>query len=59
MSELPPYFIAETDFSYNSDENSSAKTIEVQKAIQLQNLLLRFCSNNVDIQFFVAGSLQA
>jgi hypothetical protein len=35
------------------------RTIEVQKTIQLQNLLLRCCSNGFDIQFFVAGSLEA
>lgn len=46
---------------YNSDEKLSAKTIEVQKTlpIQLQNLLLRCCTYIVDIQFFVAGHLEA
>jgi hypothetical protein len=53
MSELPPCFIVETDLSYNADENSCARTIEIKQAIQLQNLLLRFCCNNVNIQFFV------
>jgi hypothetical protein len=48
----------ETDLSSNSDGNLSARIIKVQKAIQLQNLLLRCSSNSVDIHFFVAGSLE-